>query len=61
MERLEGKIDRNSEGERDGERVAGDGAGGRVRGQITNHVITFTLPPLLYFFFTFSLLLCGYD
>lgn len=48
-------------GKMEGVAVAGDGAGGRERGQITNHAITSSLLPPLYSFFTSSLLLCGDD
>lgn len=48
-------------GKMEGVVVAADGAGGRERGQITNHAITSSLLPPLYSFFTSSLLLCGDD
>lgn len=47
-------------GKMEGEVVAGDGAGGRGRGQITNHAITSSLLPPLHSFIS-SLLLCRDD
>lgn len=44
-------------GKMEGVVVAGNGAGGQDRGQITNHAITSSLHASLYSFFTSSLLL----
>lgn len=55
-EKVEGGRKREM-GKMEGVVVAGNGAGGQDRGQITNHAITSSLHASLYSFFTSSLLL----